>query len=234
LLATLAPGVVAGQPKRLDVKRLVESTWTGRASTESAAYRLVRGFRTTVSQRVWEAVTGQQGVPPEEAAGPTMQFEGPLWALVSTRPAHFLPPDVADWDALLVRSVDDLVEQLNAVGPDLAQRTWGERNTVLIRHPLSRAVPALGRFLDVPPRPLPGDSNMPRVQSMVGGASERLVVSPGQEEKGIFHMPVGQSGHPLSPYFQKGHEAWEQGMPTPFLPGAAAHRLVLVPAREGR
>ena len=62
------------------------------------------------------------------------------------------------------------------------------------------------------------------------GASERLVVSPGQEEKGLFHMPVGQSGHPLSPYYRRGHEAWETGTATPFLPGPAVHRLLLVPA----
>jgi penicillin amidase len=134
---------------------------------------------------------------------------------------------------LLLRSADDLIEQLGALGPDLARRTWGERNTTQFRHPLSRAVPILARLLDVPPKQLPGDSNMPRVQSSVGGASERLVVSPGQEEKGIFHMPVGQSGHPLSPYYRKGHEAWEQGQPTPFLPGPAVHRLALVPARQG-
>jgi penicillin amidase len=215
------------------MRRLVETTWTGHAATPSAGYRLVRGFRTFVWQRVWETVTGQHGVPVEKAIAPTAQFEGPLWALVSARPAHFLPADLANWDALLLRAADDLLERLGATGSVLAERTWGERNTVLIRHPLSGAVPALGRLLDVPPRQLPGDGNMPRYQGPGGGASERLVVSPGQEEKGIFHMPVGQSGHPLSPYYRKGHEAWEEGKPTPFLPGPAVHRLALVPAPDG-
>jgi penicillin amidase len=91
-------------------------------------------------------------------------------------------------------------------------------------------VPFLSRWLDVPVRQLPGDENMPRVQGPGFGASERFVVSPGHEEAGIFHMPVGQSGHPLSPYYRKGHEAWEKGKPTPFLPGPAAHRLRLMPA----
>ena len=117
-----------------------------------------------------------------------------------------------------------------AVGPKLADRTWGERNTTHIQHPLSLAVPALGRFLDVPSRPLPGDANMPRVQGPNFGASERMVVSPGHEETGLFHMPGGQSGNPLSPYYQKGETAWEEGKPTPFLPGPAVHHLNLVPA----
>ena len=42
-------------------------------------------------------------------------------------------------------------------------------------------------------------------------------------------MPVGQSGHPMSPFYQAGHKAWEEGQPTPFLPGEAVHRLVLKP-----
>ncbi len=70
---------------------------------------------------------------------------------------------------------------------------------------------------------------MPRVQSPSDGASERFVVSPGHEAEGIFHMPGGQSGHPLSPYFRAGHEDWVKGNATPFLPGPAQHTLTLTP-----
>ena len=82
--------------------------------------------------------------------------------------------------------------------------------------------------LDGPPAALPGDSLMPRVQSVGFGASERFVVSPGREEAGLFHMPGGQSGHPFSPYYLAGHEAWARGLPTPFLPGPVKHTLTLV------
>ena len=44
------------------------------------------------------------------------------------------------------------------------------------------------------PVQLPGDSNMPRVQGVDFGASERMVVEPGHEQDGIFEMPTGQSG----------------------------------------
>jgi len=46
-------------------------------------------------------------------------------------------------------------------------------------------------------------------------------------------MPGGQSGHPLSPYYQKGVDAWEDGKATPFLPGPPVHKLRLVPAVSG-
>jgi penicillin amidase len=56
-----------------------------------------------------------------------------------------------------------------------------------------------------------------------------MIVSPGRETEGIMHMPTGQSGHPLSPYYRNSHEAWVTGEATPFLPGATEHTLTLTP-----
>jgi penicillin amidase len=111
----------------------------------------------------------------------------------------------------------------------LSAYTWGARNEVHIRHPLSAAVPLLSRFLDMAPVQLPGDSNMPRVQGRDFGASERMVVVPGHEAEGIFEMPTGQSGYPLSPYYRNSEPAWEKGEATPFLPGKAEHMLEFKP-----
>jgi penicillin amidase len=61
------------------------------------------------------------------------------------------------------------------------------------------------------------------------GASERLVVSPGREERGTFHMPCGQSGHPLSPFYRKGHDDWVEGRPSPLLPGPPVGTPVVQP-----
>ena len=109
----------------------------------------------------------------------------------------------------------------------LEKRTWGERNTAAFRHPLSRALPMLSRWLDMPADQLPGDSNLPRAQGPTFGASERFAVSPGREEDGYLHMPAGQSGHPLSDYYRVGHEDWVKGRPSEFLPGEAVHTLTL-------
>ncbi|HZN04844.1 MAG TPA: penicillin acylase family protein, partial [Candidatus Polarisedimenticolia bacterium] len=86
-------------------------------------------------------------------------------------------------------------------------------------------------WLDMEPQPLPGDSSMPRVQAPEFGASERMVVSPSHEEEGLFHMPGGQSGHPLSKFYRAGHSAWATGQAAPFLPGPPEHVLILRPAR---
>lgn len=229
LLRELTPEAVQGHPQRAELRRLVMTTWTGRASIDSVAYRAARTFRGVVRDRVFNRLTRQEGIPEALRVRPSPQLEGSLWRLVTEQPVHLKDPRVPSWHAELLAGVDATIALMETDGPSLAGRTWGERNTTRIQHPLSLLVPFLGRWLDMPAHPLPGDEDMPRVQGRGHGASERLVVSPGHEETGIFHMPVGQSGHPLSPYYQKGHAAWEEGRPTPFLPGRTVHRLALTP-----
>jgi len=231
LLETLAPAALVADPRRGEVRKYVED-WGGRAGVESVGYRLVRGYRVFAAQRVFEVLTARcRKADARFDYLDLAQFEGPLWRLVTERPPHMLDPKYRSWDELLLAAVDATVEYLRRDGIPLANQTWGRRNTASIQHPLSLAVPLLGRWLDMPPRELPGDMNMPRVQGASFGASERMVVSPGREQEGILHMPCGQSGHPLSPHYGDGHEAWAAGEATPFLPGAAVHTLALVPAR---
>jgi penicillin amidase len=91
------------------------------------------------------------------------------------------------------------------------------------------AVPALTPVLAAPADQLAGDANMPRVAGPRFGQSQRLTVSPGREEEGLYNMPGGQSGHPLSPFFLAGHAEWVQAKPVPLLPGPAKHTLRFVP-----
>jgi len=81
----------------------------------------------------------------------------------------------------------------------------------------------------MPQRALDGDLYTPNMHWGANAASERMIVSPGREAEGIMHMPTGQSGHPLSPFYANSHEAWMKGEPTPFLPGKTEHTLTLTP-----
>lgn len=230
LLETLTPEAVAADARRGEMRRLVETTWTGRASIDSVAYRLVRTWRGYVLEQALTPLTARCAKADEEFMAVMPQSNGAVWAMLQARPAHLLDPKHKTWNDLLLAAADATLGyyEQETTGA-LADRTWGERNTTRIQHPLSGALPFVGRWIDAPPRPLPGDDNLPRVQGAVFGASERLVVSPGREEEGFFHMPVGQSGHPMSPYYLAGHKDWEEGKPTPFLPGPAEHTLKLVP-----
>jgi len=207
-------------------------SWQGRASVDSVSYRLVRAWRLAVHARIADGLTAPaQAALGEDFAMPDFpQLEGVVWPLLQQRPAHLLSRRYDSWNALLEDAAREVRDDLAEKGP-LADRTWGERNTARICHPLANALPGfLKPRLCMPGEPLPGDGSMPRVQGPAFGASERMVVSPGHEADGIVHMPGGQSGHPLSPFWGAGHDDWVQGRATPFLPGPARHTLTLAPA----
>lgn len=205
--------------------------WEGRASPDSVSYRIVRAWRLAVHARIADGLTA----PAQAALGADFvmpefpQFEGVAWPLLQQRPVHLLSRRFDSWDALLEDAAKEVRDDLSQHGA-LTKRTWGERNTAKICHPLANALPAfLKSKLCMPADELAGDTAMPRVVGPAFGASERMVVSPGHETDGIIHMPGGQSGHPLSPFWGAGHDAWVNGEPTPFLPGEAKHRMTLKP-----
>ena len=229
MLQTLsAPAVEAAQARR-ELRRVVTETWTGRASVDSAAYRIVREFRMRVGELAFAPVTERiRQVDTGYSPATARSGEGPLWALVSERPMHLLDPKFKTWTDLLLAAADRVADDTKKAG-GIATYLWGGANTVRIRHPLSMAVPLLAPLLDMPAEELPGDSNMPRVQGPTFGASERFAVSPGREQDGYLHMPTGQSGHPLSPHYRDANGAWVGGEATPFLPGPIVHTLTLRP-----
>lgn len=229
LLRLLTPERTLQDPKRAEFRRDV-AAWGGRAATDSIGYRLVREFRLRIDEMVFNSLLAPcRRADPDFDYRHLTQREAPLWALVVQQPMNLLDARYRSWNDLLLAGVDYVTDELWVPGHGLTTRTWGEQNTVRIRQPLTRALPLLGHWLDMAPVQLPGDSNMPRVQGTDFGASERMVVEPGHEQNGIFEMPTGQSGYPLSPFYRNSEPAWEQGQATPFLPGETVHTLVFQP-----
>lgn len=244
---------VQNQPRYAGVAKLLGS-WNRRAAPESIAYRIVRNFRAEILAEYLNAFAA-----PMRKADPLFTLNFPSHTEVIVAPIlraqapHLLPKpytsyaqfELACLDRALAKMLGKLSAEQAALAPfapvqltdvEIAQdafdkHTWGEQNTAKIQHPLAKAIPALGWFLDMPNDELPGDTgHIVRAQGPAFGASERLSVSPGHEENGLLQMPGGQSGHPLSPFYGAGHSAWVKGEPTPLLPGAVTHLLTLVPA----
>jgi penicillin amidase len=231
LLELLSPAAIAQSPGRAELRTATEN-WGGRASVDSVGYRLVCEFRLRVIHHLLSALTGPcQEADPRFNIRLLPQLEGVAWTLVRERPRHLLPPGYQSWDQFLLAMADGLSPNGDASRP-LAERTWGKLNTVRVRHPLSQAVPLLSRWLDMPARELPGGwADVPRIQRPRFGASQRMVVGPGRETEGIFHMPGGQSGHPLSAHYGNGQQDWEEGNPSAFIPGETQFTLTLRPGR---
>jgi penicillin amidase len=228
LLETLDEGAMAGHAQRAEFRRLV-AQWNGRAQADAVGYTLVRSFYWSIYEAWFGGLdTELRHTYPMAGYGVASRRVEPVMEALAANRA-WVPPGTADWRTFLLNRVDAVIEGATESGGPLQAAKWGVINRAAIAHPLARFLPWFEGWLAVPADPLPGDVHMPRVQTPEFGASERIVVAPGHEETGIFHMPGGQSGHPLSSFFLAGHEAWVRGEPTPFLPGPAVHHLVLQP-----
>jgi penicillin amidase len=230
-LAALDAAALDGHPRRAEFRRLLATSWDGRASVDAVGYRLARDFMWALYDLLYGRANAElkELDPKASAVAASPRWPAVVARLLDERPPGWLPAGHADWKALQVAAVDRVIAALDADGTPLAEATWGRRNTANVAHPISMALPALRPFLGAPGDPLPGDAHMPRVAGPKFGQSERLTVSPGREEEGLYNMPGGQSGHPLSPYFLGDHAAWVAGRPAPLLPGAVRHTLRFVP-----
>lgn len=229
LETVLTKQVLAQEENFMQVKTLLGNSKELRASVDSVSYRLVRNFRINLRDSVFfELKESLKNIDDAfNFKSIRHQIEVPLWQLINEQPENFMMLGENSWQDVFTKALALTVADMSINQPfDTA--TWGQQNSSAIKHPLSSALPFLNYWLDMPSKALAGDSYMPRVQGNNFGASERMVVSPGYEEKGIFHMPTSQSGHPWSPYYGMGHSDWEQGVASPFLPGKMHYKLTLL------
>ncbi|WP_052382224.1 penicillin acylase family protein [Paraburkholderia kururiensis] len=236
-LDVLDADALKGHPQRAAFRRQLEQ-WNGRADADAVGYRLVRGFFFSMYDGWFGKLDASlaasfadslPGLAPQAGYRMASSRYAPVMETLAANRA-WVPDGETNWRAFVLDRIDHAIGELPK-GTTVDNARWGERNRASIEHPFARLVPAwlpwVRGALGAPRDPLPGDINMPRVQAQSFGASERMIVSPGREQDGIFEMPGGQSGHPLSPYFLAGHEAWVRGDAVPFLPGEMVHRLVL-------
>ncbi|MEI2416352.1 penicillin acylase family protein [Orrella sp. JC864] len=229
-LGALDDAAVRDRPGRAEFRRLLRQ-WDGHAGVDQAGYTLARAFYQALYD-VWLGPLDRrlQERDPSLALRYASSRLLPLMEALAREQA-WRPARFASWQDFLLERIDAVVDEFTRDGRPLAAATWGSHNTLDMAHPLARALPALRPWLSAPAEPMAGDLNVPRTQGPDFGASERMVVAPGHEAQGLLQLPGGASGHPLSPFFLAGHEDWARGRAAPLLPGPAAHRLVLEPAR---
>jgi penicillin amidase len=201
------------------------------ADKNSLDYLLVKTFRNQIiNQTIGWIYDAMERYYPENfrrSAVDTM-IEYPVWNLISQSPDHLIPAGFNSWDEFIQTAARETYHELamSSLMP-VSQQTWGEYNTLSIQHPFSMLKPRLSPFLDMAEVPMSGDNHMPNVYNNKFGASMRMVVSPGYEANGIMQMPTGQSGHPLSSYYSRGHQDWVEGKPDGFLPSETEWTLLL-------
>ena len=207
------------------------NNWEARASSTSSGYLLVKRFRENIVDQTAGSIYRYLDANSNEFWPSSIDnfVEYPVWQLITEQPHEHVPVGFHTWNEFLFAMLDKTLNTLLKEGGHLHDITWGDANTLSIQHPLSIAVPMLGWLLDMPAVKMSGDTYMPRVQKPSSGASQRFAVSPGHEEDGYFHMATGQSGHPLSSYYDAGHGDWVDGRASSFLPGPTKWVLTLQP-----
>lgn len=204
-------------------------SWDGKASSPSVAYRIVRRWHRLLTAATLEPIFAKTKRKDPTFNYGRLRYDAALWALHRDEPAHLVGPPFADWSDLRADAADRVLAEIDDAG-GLNRFTWGETNRLAMKHPIGAILPdVLAGFLNMPPDPQAGDSRLPRVARPTHGASLRIIVAPGREDEGILHLPGGQSGNPLSPFYRAGHAAWLAGDPTPLQPGPPQHRLTLQP-----
>ncbi|MGZ5050169.1 MAG: penicillin acylase family protein [Methylobacter sp.] len=207
--------------------------WDGRAETDSLGFALLVEFRKSLIESVFSPLFSASRQADKSFNYAWSYIDTPLQALLTEKPQAALP-DAAhyrNWDDFILERLQDSIRQLHARHPGIAltDLNWGKYNTVKQSHPFSNALPALSDWLDMPSQALPGCAFCIRAAGPGFGASERLVAAPGHFDDAILHMPGGQSGHPLSPYYRDQQHYWLKGLPMPLAGGKPEHQLLLSP-----
>jgi penicillin amidase len=208
------------------------SHWDGFAERESAGFAVLTEFRKLLLDAVISPFMAKCRESDPNFRFASSMIDTPLQQLLETKQPELLPDKIhyRDWHAfllaLLIQANDKVLMQRSDLQGNVA---WGLVNRVNITHPFSDSLPWLKRWLNMPRVSIPGCGQCVRVAVPGFGASERLVVSPGREGNGILHMPGGQSGHPLSPFYSDQQQAWVEGAALPMETGKIAYRLELRP-----
>ncbi|UOA09638.1 penicillin acylase family protein [Methylobacter sp. S3L5C] len=231
-LSILTKEAIAGQPELAQVRDYLLA-WDGRGDVDSLGFALLVEFRKELIKSVFTPFLSASRQADKNFSYGWSYIDTPLQALLNEKPLHALP-DAAhypNWDSFILSQLQRSIKHLQAQHPGVAlmELNWGSINKVKNMHPFSKALPILGSLLDMPSEALPGCVFCVRSGGPGFGASERLVVAPGHFDDAILHMPGGQSGQPLSPYYRDQQDFWLKGLSMPLTAGKPEHRLLLQP-----
>ncbi|HET7841223.1 MAG TPA: penicillin acylase family protein, partial [Terriglobia bacterium] len=153
---------------------------------------------------------------------------------------RWLPPGDADFDATLVKSLEEGVAQIPGLvgSSDHAVWQWGRMIPLTFQNRLTLAFPFLGRFLNVGPVPQAGTQTTVKQTTPTVGPSMRMVVDFSNLDDSVQNITLGESEQAMSEFYKDQFDAWYHGRSFPMLfsddavAKGARHKLVLEPANQ--
>lgn len=220
-------------PQKYEKDIEILNNWGACACPDSVGYTLVRRFRSSVINQLLAPVNKRLKTHDLSTSYLLKNIEPAIWALLQQQAQQWLPIGSSDYASFLQSTYNNtkekLIERYNANSEDLFELRWGNVNKLAVQHPFSETLGLFSDLVDMKIVEGFGDSYLPAVQSTSFGASQRLIVRPGDEDKAILTIPGGQSGHFLSPYYRTGFDDYAAQAKTPLLPSAQIHQIVFEP-----
>ncbi len=238
-LSPMLRGLSPSLPAAEEARRLLLD-WDFRLSPESVAAGIYVAFERRVRRNVYD-VAAPRGVVRNFLRSMAMTK---ILAHLERPGEAFGPDPVAGRDALLLRSLEEAVRDLEAkLGGNMKTWRYGQPayKHATIRHPLSGAVPeALAGRFSVGPAPRGGNSytlnNTGGGDNQSSGASFRIIVDTGDWDRTLGANNPGQSGDPDSPFYRNLFQLWAADRYFPVfysrekVESAAAERWTLTPS----
>lgn len=210
------------------------SLWDGMCRADSKGYPVIRRFREEVVSCLLARFLAPCFRYDPSFSPHCFDSEEPIWKLVSERPPYLADASLGSWEAELLKAADATIDYFQKTQPQksLDQVIWNDDQVLKIDHPLSKNLSFLSRLFDMPSKNMGGDRHVPKVLCATSGATQRMVLYPGNESLSSFEMPGGQSGNPFSSHYRDLHPNWMRGKAMPLLSQKAIHTLRLRPASK--
>ena len=144
--------------------------------------------------------------------------------LLRERPAGW----VKDWDELLVRSLDEAVEEgSRSQGPDVKRWIYGKYTEMTITHPIGNNLPWAKQYFNLGPVELSGSATTVKQTTRRLAPSMRMAADLDDWERSWLNLPIGESGQVLSSHYKDQWDRYYAGRSYPMQFGKVDAKSVL-------
>jgi penicillin amidase len=209
-------------------------SWDGRMSTDSAAASIIFRTRQALWPMILEPKLGKDIDAYSWSEKNFAEEEIIMHGSSSATPSPWLPNAYKDWDTLLAEAVRRGLANGHAPA-DLSQWNYGQWHVVDLEHPIFQMLPFVKGWSGTGEQPLSGDTTTVKQVGRAFGPSQRFTMDWSAPDDSTENIVLGQSGDPLSPWFNDQWSTWYGGttFALPFSQSAVAtqtaHTLTLVP-----
>lgn len=224
----LAKAVVAAYDRRTAHRDLANAitllrTWNGQMDKDKPEPLIMSLMYQHFRRAVADAASPGKGAAYEIQIAPAV-----IENLLRARPAGWFP----NYDEALLQNLADAVDEGKRIqGPDVAKWAYGEYLELTIAHPVGHRLPLVAKYFDIGPVWMSGSTTSVKQTTRRLGPSMRMNADLGDWDRSLMNLPIGQSGHVLSPHYKDQWDAYYNAtsFPMQFRKVEAVSTLEFVP-----